>query len=127
IFPSSYKNPTPGSNQSRNYRERATTHRCGAEDHTTQHQVKRRLSVLRILFKTSILVVCIHRTWDVCRYEYSRQTTAFVKMPPTPEGWTACQVCEMVFVQDGQRFCALFQYRTPAGTNYGRTHSAHLR
>ncbi|CAG7724488.1 unnamed protein product, partial [Allacma fusca] len=92
IFPSSYKNPTPGSNQSRNYRERATTHRCGAEDHTTQHQVKRRLSVLRILFKTSILVVCIHRTWDVCRYEYSRQTTAFVKMPPTPEGWTACQM-----------------------------------
>ncbi|CAG7732116.1 unnamed protein product, partial [Allacma fusca] len=51
----------------------------------------------------------------------------FVPLPPTPDGWNVCHGCEMVFVQDGQRFCGLCQYRTPAGSNYMRIHTAHLR
>ncbi|CAG7816793.1 unnamed protein product [Allacma fusca] len=48
-------------------------------------------------------------------------------MPTVPAGWSICRGCEMVFIKDGQRFCGLCQYRTPAGTNYVRIHSLQIR
>ncbi|CAG7720600.1 unnamed protein product, partial [Allacma fusca] len=43
-----------------------------------------------------------------------------VPMPPTPVGWSICRGCRLVFIKDGQRFCGLCQWRTPAGANYQR-------
>ncbi|CAG7729093.1 unnamed protein product, partial [Allacma fusca] len=39
---------------------------------------------------------------------------------PTPVGWSICRGCRLVFIKDGQRFCGLCQWRTPAGANYQR-------
>jgi len=68
------------------------------------------------------------RSWAACTYEYCLQPVDQpVPLPPVPEGWSICRGCELVFIKDGQRFCGLCQYRTPAGTVYANVHKDHLR
>ncbi|CAG7831646.1 unnamed protein product [Allacma fusca] len=67
---------------------------------------------------------CMHAIgddWVACRFEYCRQRIVTpVPMPPTPDGWSICRGCKLVFIKDGQRFCGLCQWRTPAGAIYQR-------
>ncbi|CAG7827564.1 unnamed protein product, partial [Allacma fusca] len=48
-------------------------------------------------------------------------------MPPTPSGWSVCDGCRCVFIKDGQRFCGLCQWRTPAGAAYQRLLNQKIR